>query len=237
MKIIVLGDIHGNLPALEACFQQAETEGYDWLVHTGDVVGYGPFPDECVHFIHQRNIPGVQGNFDSGVASDADQSGAFEDDPKNRELADETMRWTRERMDLWTRRWLDGLPFELRRDAGRMRLAVFHASPIDLSSGLREDLPEPAWQEYGEASNADVIILGHTHRPFHRTFGGRHFVNAGSVGLPRDGNPQTGYAVIDIDGKMEVSFRRFPYDLDKAVSAVGERGLPPEIAARLQQGR
>ena len=237
MKIIVLGDIHGNLPALEACFQQAEKEGYDWLVHTGDVVGYGPFPDECVHFIHQRNIPGVQGNFDSGVASDADQSGAFEDDPKNRELADETMRWTRQRMDLWTRRWLDGLPFEVRRDAGRTRLAVFHASPVDLSSGLREDLPEPAWKEYGEASNADVIILGHTHRPFHRTFGGRHFINAGSVGLPRDGNPQTGYAVIDIDGNMAVSFRRFPYDIDRAVSAVGERGLPTEIATRLQQGR
>lgn len=237
MKIIVLGDIHGNLPALEACYEQAEAEGFDWVVHTGDIVGYGPFPDECVHFIHQRNIPGVKGNFDSGVVSGADQSGAIDDGPGDLKLADETLRWTQQRMDLWTKRWLDGLPFDVRRDAGQMRLAVYHASPIALNTHLREDLPEHAWEEHGAAADADVIVLGHTHRPYHRVAGGRHFVNAGSVGLPRDGNPQTGYAVIDTDGKVGVSFRRFPYDIDRAVSAVGERGLPSEIAQRLQQGK
>ncbi len=237
MKIIVLGDIHANLPALEACYAQAEAEEYDWLVHTGDIVGYGPFPAECVRFIHQRNIPGVHGNFDTGVASGADQSGALEDDPRNREIADESLRWTRDNMDLWTRRWLDGLPFDVRRDAGHVRLAVYHASPIALSTHLQEDMPDPVWEEHGAAADADVIVLGHTHRPYHRVTGRRHFVNAGSVGLPRDGNPHTGYAVIETDGQVGVTFKRFPYDIDRAVSAVEERGLPAEIAQRLQQGR
>ena len=237
MKIIVLGDIHANLPALETCYEQAEAEGYDWLVHTGDIVGYGPFPSECVHFIHQRNIPGVAGTFDTGVAAGADQGGAIEDDPKDRALADASLLWTLDHMDLWSRRWLDGLPFDVRREEGQVRLAVYHASPIALTTHLREDMPDPAWEEHGEAADADVIVLGHTHRPFHRVAGKRHFVNAGSVGLPRDGNPQTGYAVIETNGQVGVSFRRFPYDIDRVVSAVGERGLPGEIAQRLQQGR
>ncbi len=236
MKVIALGDIHGNLPALEVCYEEAEREGYDWIVHTGDVVGYGPFPTECVRFLDDRNIAGVRGNFDDGVGSGGDSSGAQDEDPVERDLAEASFRWTRDRVDLWTRRWLSDLPFDVRRHAGRFRMAVYHASPLDLRSRLAEDLPEPSWKEYGEAAGTGIVVIGHTHRPFHVEAGGRHFVNPGSVGRPRDGDPRTGYAVIETGGDVGVAFRRFPYDIDRTVRAIKEKGLPEEIASRLQQG-
>jgi len=236
MKIVVLGDIHGNLPALEACFEQAEQEGYDWMVHTGDVVGYGPFPTECVQFVHQRNIAGVRGNFDDGVGAGIDLGGADDEDPVERSIAEASFRWTRARVDLWTRRWLSDLPFDVRHHAGRMDVAVYHASPVDIVSRLIEDMPESSWREYGKAAGAGIVALGHTHRPFHVKAGGRHFVNAGSVGRPRDGNPRTGYAVIESEGEVSVTFRRFPYDIESTVRAIEARGLPVEIGQRLQQG-
>jgi predicted phosphodiesterase len=236
MKIIVLGDIHGNLPALEACYEKAEEEGYDWMVHTGDVVGYGPFPAECVDFLHQRNIPGARGNFDENIGYGAEESGASDTDPEERTLAEESFRWTSRTLGLWTKRWLADLPFGVHRQAGRRHLAIFHASPLDLSSCLLEDMPEPAWVSYGKAAEADIIVLGHIHRSFHRTIDGRDFINAGSVGRPRDRNPQTGYAVIETDGDVRVDFRRFAYDVERTVQAVMERGLPEVLAERLRQG-
>lgn len=236
MKIVVLGDIHGNLPALEVCYEEAEREGYDWIVHTGDVVGYGPFPAECVRFLDQRNIAGVRGNFDDNVGTGGESSGVTDEDPVERDLAESSFRWTRDHVDLWTRRWLADLPFDLRRHAGRVQMAIYHASPLDLSARLQEDLPESTWREYGDAAGTGIVALGHTHRPFHVEVGGRHFVNPGSVGRPRDGNPQTGYAVIATEGDVGVTFRRFAYDIERTTRAIRDKGLPEEIASRLQQG-
>ncbi len=237
MKIIALGDIHGNLPALEACFARAETEGYDWIVHTGDVAGYGPYTNECVRFLHARNIPGARGNFDENVGWDEDDSGAYDSDASERELAEASFIWTKRHVDPWCRRWLADLPFEVRNESGGWRVAVYHACPIDLYSYLYKDTPEPRFIEYGEAAaGADIVILGHSHHPFHRQVGGRHFVNAGSVGRPRDNNPETGYAVIQINGDVRVSFSRFPYDVGRAAEAIRQSGLPGELAERLARG-
>jgi predicted phosphodiesterase len=236
MKTIVLGDIHGNLPALEACFERAEKLSYDWMVHTGDVVGYGPFPDECVAFLRQRNIPGVRGNFDENVATDGDESGAGDAAVDERSIAEETFQWTRRRIGLASKRWLEDLPFELRRHDGGRSLAVYHAGPIDLRSGLTQETPEPRFLEFAEAAGAEMVVLGHVHRPFYRQVDRWHFVNAGSVGRPRDRNPHTGFAVIEADGDVKVTFERFAYDVARTVRAIGERGLPPLLADRLQQG-
>lgn len=236
MKTIVLGDIHANLPALEVCWEEAEKEGYDWIAHTGDVVGYGPFPGECAEFLHERNIPGARGNFDENVGWGGDESGARELDPAGSTLAEASFEWTCRHVDLRGRRWLADLPFEARsRDGGR-RLAVYHASPIDLHTFLLHDMPEPRFIEYGEAASAEIIVLGHVHRAFHRKVEGRHFINAGSVGKPGDGNPQTGYAVIETDGDVRVSFRRFTYDLERTVRTLKERGAPAELCSRLREG-
>jgi len=238
MKTIALGDIHGNLPALEACFEQAQAEGYDWIVHTGDVVGYGPFPGECIEFLHRRNIPGARGNFDENVGLDVDESGVADTDPEEKTLADATFRWTRERLDLWSRRWLADLPFEVRLEGHGRVLAVYHAGPVDLLTCLERDTPEPHFIETGQEAGADVIVIGHGDRSFHRGAGRYEFVNPGSVGRPRDGSPQTGYAVIDTDSgaSTRVTLRRFPYDVDRTLKAIEQRGLPKALSEKLARG-
>lgn len=237
MKVIVLGDIHANLPALAACWAEAEKEGFDWIVHTGDVVGYGAFPDECVAYLHERNIPGSRGNFDENVGFRGEESGALDSDPVERDLADASFRWTTSRIGLRARRWLADLPFEVRRRLDGLTFAVYHAGPIDLTTTLLQETPEPRFVEYGHAANADVVILGHAHRFFSRVVDGRTFINAGSVGRPRDGDPRTGYAVIEIGDGVRVTFRRLAYDADGAARAMTERGLPDGLAERILQGR
>ena len=239
MKIVALGDVLGNLPALEACWRQAEKEGYDWIVHTGNVVGYGPFPDECVEFLAERIIPGVRGNFDDNVGWDGVESGARDPDPFERNLAEAAFVWTKKAIGLRQKRWLADLPFETRASAaaaGHLRVAVFHASPVDLYSGLLADMPESRFVEWGSAAGAEIVILGNTPRSFHRTVDGRHFVNPGSLGRPRDGNTQTGYAVVETGREVKVSFRRLPYDLDRTLKGIADRGAPEAVASRLAAG-
>jgi predicted phosphodiesterase len=242
VKIIALGDVHGNLPALEVCWEQAEKEGCDWIVHTGNVVGFGPFPNECVEFLAGRQIPGARGNFDENVGWDGDESGTRDPDPFELGLAEAAFAWTKKAIGLKQRRWLADLPFEARPSAsapsagGGARVAVFHAGPIDLHCGLRAEMPESHFAEWGGIAGAEILVLGDTLRAFHRTVEGRHFVNAGSVGRPRDGNPRTGYAAIDIGKEVRVAFRRFMYDVERTVRAIRERGGPGAIAERLAAG-
>lgn len=244
MRIIALGDIHGNLPALEACWEQAEKDGYDLILHTGNVVGYGPFPDECVEFLAERRVPGVRGNFDENIGSDGDECGVRDPSPAELDMARAAFEWTRAHIGLRHRRWLADLPFEIRPAAtgsprvstGNLAVSVFHASPVDLYSGITEDLPDSSFAEYGDAAAADLLIFGNTLRPFHRVAQRRHFVNAGSVGRPRDGNSQTGYAVIETDGDLHVSFRRMPYDVERTVAALQKRGAPARLATAFAQG-
>lgn len=244
MRIIALGDIHGNLPALETCWAQAEKEGYDLILHTGNVVGFGPFPDECVDFLAERRVTGVRGNFDENIGSDGEECGVRDPSPDEIELARAAFEWTRRHIGLRHKRWLADLPFEIRPhlaapsrvSTGNLGVAVFHASPVDLYSGIRADMPESSFAEYGEAAGADLLIFGNTLRPFHCVVDRRHFVNAGSVGRPRDRNPHTGYAVIETDGDLRVSFRRFAYDIERTLNALRERGAPAGLKQAIANG-
>ena len=227
MKIIVLGDIHGNLPALEVALREARAEGYDLLVHTGDLVGFAPFPAETIALIRAQKIAGVRGNLDESVAEGLPEFGPS-DDPATREFEEKAYAWTLEHMDRMDRRFLGNLPFDERMEIGRRRAVLHHATPIDAYTCLWEGLDEAYFREMGDASHADIIIFGHTHRPYHRVVDGRHFVNAGSVGYPQDGDPRTGYTVIKANGNVEIAYRRFPYDIKRLRQAAVSRGFPPE---------
>lgn len=231
MKIIALGDIHGNLPALEVVLRESRAEGYDVIVHTGDLVGFAPFPNETVELLRAEKIPGVRGNVDECVSARAGDFGGHGSDARIRRLEDLAYAWTLERTDRLARARLADLPFERCMEAGGRRTLLVHANPIDSFTCLWEDRDEDCFREMGEAADADVLIFGHTHRPYHRIVDGRHFVNAGSVGYPQDGDPRTGYAVIAVNGNVEVQFRRFPYDVERLIRAMRDRRFPHDAAA------
>lgn len=231
MKIIALGDIHGNLPALEVALRECRAEGYDLIVHTGDLVGFAPFPNETVEWLRSERLPGVRGNLDESVSAGSEDFGGHTGDAHLRRLEGLAYEWTLARTDRLTRALLADLPFEQRMDAGGRRTVVVHANPIDSSTCMWEDRDQDYFREMGEAADADVLIFGHTHRPYHRIVDGRHFVNAGSVGYPQDKDPRTGYVVITVNGSVEVQHRRFPYDVERLIRSMRDRRFPHEAAA------
>ncbi|HEU4401566.1 MAG TPA: YfcE family phosphodiesterase [Candidatus Polarisedimenticolia bacterium] len=225
-KIIVLGDIHGNLPALEVALREARAEGYDLLVHTGDLVGFAPFPDETVERIRAERIQGVRGNLDESVAAGAEEFGVCDTDAARRAFEEKAYEWTLGHTERLTRQHLANLPFELRLTIGGRRGVLVHATPLDAYTCLGEERDEDYFREMGDAGDADILVFGHTHRPYHRIVDGRHFVNAGSVGFSGDGDARACYAVIQANGNVEVQYRRFPYDTDRLLTVAAARRFP-----------
>ncbi len=218
MRLGVLSDVHGNRVALEAVAD--DMPAVDALVCPGDVVGYNPWPAECVEWIRERDVPTVQGNHDRAVA-------ARHRPPFNR-MARAGVDHARERLSDEQRSWLGELPTERSLVDGRVR--VVHGHPDDPDHYTRP-------HEFGPdlLDGEDVLVMGHTHVQYHGVYDEGIVMNPGSVGQPRDGDPRAAYAVLDT-GAMTVDERRVEYDIDRVIEAVEEAGLPRRIGERLRDG-
>lgn len=239
MRIAVLSDIHANLPALDAVLESAGDVDAIW--HLGDVVGYGPDPDGVVARLREVGALGVRGNHDAAAC------GGNEIDWFN-PGARRAMEWTRRAIGKATIEWLSGLP--VRRTLEGCELV--HGSP-------REPIWEyvtsvPVAQANLAALSEPIGLHGHTHVPvafldvdgrvevvapgrdsYLELDGRRALVNPGSVGQPRDGEPDASYLVLDpVAGT--VSWHRVAYDIEAVQSAMRRAGLPASLSARLTVG-
>lgn len=221
MRIGVISDIHANLVALDAVFD--DMPAVERVVHAGDVVGYNPWPAACVAALRERSIPSVVGNHDRAAVG----ATTFRFNP----AATAGIEHAREELGPDGREWLAGLPTELAVADGRVR--VVHGHPDDPD---RYTYPEEF--EPGMLGSADVLVTGHTHVQGARTFDEGVVVNPGSVGQPRDGDPRAAYAVVDIDAEPPaVEERRVPYEIDRVVARIRDVGLPERSAERLYVGQ
>lgn len=238
MKLIVLGDIHGNLPALEKCVAELRKEGYDRVFHAGDLVGYGPDTDEILQVLKGAGIEGVRGNWDEAVAWEMESPGVWHPDPIQGEAGRITYGATCENTTRIGRNILGNLPFEIRFQEGGISFALMHANPVDNTTYLFEDADELTFREYAKAAAVDVLIFGHTHVHYHRQVRSHHFISVGSVGIPTAGDPRTGYTVLytgNIGKGIDVNFRRFEYDTQPLARRYRERGLPDPFASHLSR--
>jgi putative phosphoesterase len=237
-KLTIFGDIHGNLPALEAVLADMEARRLSPLYCLGDLVGYGTFPNEVIEIIRGRNIPTIMGNYDQGVGISSDDCGCAYTSKEAEALGKRSIAWSNENTTagnkLFLRQLTDQIPLEL--EGFRVRLV--HGSPRKINEYLYEDRPDATMERLLDAAQADVLVCGHTHIPYHRTLpSGRHIINAGSVGKPKDGNPQACYVVLEtVDGKLSVTFRRVPYDVERAAQAIEASEMPNEYAEMLRTG-
>jgi diadenosine tetraphosphatase ApaH/serine/threonine PP2A family protein phosphatase len=240
MRLAVLSDIHSNLSALEAVRDDLPDVDQVWVL--GDIVGYGPQPNEVVRRLQEMGARSVMGNHDGAAIGTVDV-GWFNPD------AARAIEWTAEIADDNTRAYLATLP-AVRRDS---ELTAVHGSPRD-----------PTWEyitgtraagENLDAFETRLCLHGHTHVPviFHADdgrmeivpatpdesisiAGGRLLLNPGSVGQPRDGNPAASYLLIDTEAGI-VEFRRIRYDIARTQELMREAGLPARLVERLAYGR
>lgn len=238
MKFAVFGDIHGNIEALKAAYEAAQAAGAEKIFHLGDLGGYSPFVNEVVEFMIEHRIEGVQGNYDETVSHDREHCGCKAEDPVQEEMANRSFAWTKEHASQKTKEFLGTLPPEITfTDHGR-RVALFHATPRKNNLYWYEDRPEKFFAEMAGKVNADILIYGHTHKPYRKDLAGRTFINAGSVGKPKDGDPRACVTLIEMTaGKVNVEFLRVPYDVEKAAKAIVASGLPAYFAERLKEGK
>lgn len=237
MRIAVLGDIHGNIEALKVAYDAAISAKAEKIYHLGDLGGYAPFVNEVVDFLIEHRIEGVQGNYDFNVAHDSEHCGCKYEDSVQAELADQSFEWTKRHSSSRSKDFMRSLPPEISFASHGKKVSIFHAAPHKNNLYWYEERPDKFFFEMAEKTNADVMIYGHTHKPYRKDIGGKVFINAGSVGKSKDGNPRTCVTLVDItDKEVKTEFLRTQYDIEKVASAIIANGLPPYFAERLRQG-
>jgi len=240
MRFAILSDIHANLEALEAVLADARAQKCTHFVCLGDVVGYNANPGECVKIIQDLECPVVKGNHDEQASIDASTEGF-------NELAEEAIGWTRENLSAADKAWLA----DLRLTRQVRDFTIVHAT-LDTPQQwgyVFNDLDAIASFTYQHTS---LCFFGHTHWPmaFARDDnvrrittgqivlnpGTKYFINAGSVGQPRDRDWRAAYCILDCERHV-VEQRRVKYDLETAQKKIRQAGLPERLAGRLAVGR
>jgi predicted phosphodiesterase len=243
-RFIVLSDVHGNSVALDAVRAALRAEKPDFVAVAGDLALNGPDPAGTVDRLRELEAEGaaiIAGNTDIAVA-DFDYGAAW---PQYRDGIPDTMvaaaEWAHDELGDERVAWLRRLPTErrLRADDGTMIL-VCHASPGSQTAGFDPELDPTVVIERVAATDARVIVCGHTHLPEVRDLGWKIIVNDGSAGYVFDGEPTASWARIDVtDGEVVATIGRTEFDALAVANAISARGLPGDVyrAATIRTGK
>ncbi len=241
MLYAIISDIHANLEALETVLAAIDKRGADQIICLGDVVGYNASPNECADLIRGRDIPTICGNHDA-VACGLDEPFGFNP------VALAAAMWTRDNLSGENLAWLRDLPNDRLFDS----FLAAHGSPADRDRYLF------TWEDIAphvpalEAQDRSLCFFGHTHTAgiyaadglysvdedarFPLGAGKTFFINPGSVGQPRDGDPRAAFGYYNADTR-EYEQIRLEYPVEQAAARVVENGLPEFLAQRLFLGR
>jgi len=222
MRLGVISDVHANLVALERVLEAMPP--VERLVCAGDVVGYNPWPAECVDRVRETCEATVRGNHDRNV-----------DTPERyraNHMAHAGLELANERLDPERREWVLGLPRKVELVDDRILMVHDHPEHVD-----RYVRPHQFPEIRSYLDDYDACVMGHTHVQGEATVDGRLVLNPGSVGQPRDGDPRAAFAVVDTDADpMTADLHRIEYDVERVRAAVRDAGLPGRTADRLADG-
>ncbi|AMY10811.1 phosphodiesterase [Luteitalea pratensis] len=237
MRIAIISDIHGNLQALDAVLADLRTRPVDAVYCLGDLVGYAAHPNEVTERVRAEGIPTIMGNYDDGVGFERDECGCAYTNPVDKALGDRSLAWTKATVTSENKAFLRTLVSEIRFDADGRRVLLVHGSPRRVNEYLFEDRPISSFQRLAASSQADIIVFGHTHKPYTKLVDDVLFVNAGSVGKPKDGDWRACYSILDgADTTNPVAFIRVPYDVASEAAAIRASDLPDKFAVDIETG-
>ncbi|NPV70242.1 MAG: metallophosphoesterase family protein [Firmicutes bacterium] len=261
-RVGVFSDVHGNAVALEAVLADGRARGVDLWLCAGDLVNYGPRPVEAVGLVRDVTAACVAGNRDLECVA-GDESRVVIPVGRDEAVEMAAFRWTRERMDRGSLEQLAALPLTMSLpfaadDGGALAqgrpapettrcIGLFHGSPWSPYHYLRSGDIDSAAARVSACLDAAVYCFGHTHVPYVLSTEGRLYVNAGSCGKPKDGDPRACYAIIEIWAaacaggdpctRVRAEIIRVAYDTDAVAEEITRFGLPATLAAAILAGR
>ena len=230
MKIAVFSDVHGNIYSLMTAFEDMDMEKVDMTICLGDLVGYGPHPNEVIALIRRREIPCIKGNYDTSVV-DGDFT-YIRDNPVNSFI----LPWTCEELRESNKYFLDSLPEYLTYDFNGVKFRFTHGSPNSISEYLYADGENT--KKVMENLKEDVLVCAHTHIPTLKKFNDKTLINVGSVGKPKIGRPNLTYCIINIDENknIDVKFKELEYEFHKIVKDAKMLNFPSQLINSYETG-
>ena len=208
-RIAIFSDLHGNSAATEAVLAAIDAEAPDAVYNLGDLVGYGAKPNETISLIRERGIPTIMGNYDDGVGFDRDDCGCAYKDKDEEARGQQSLFWTRAETTEENKAYLRTLLPEIRFEAEGKRFRFVHGSPRRMNEYLFEDRDPRSLARIAQGAETDVLVFGHTHKPWVREIEGVLFINDGSVGKPKDGDPRAAWALLTV-GRWQAGPGRDP---------------------------
>jgi predicted phosphodiesterase len=246
-RFAVFSDVHGNLPALEAILADIEGRSVAVVLCLGDLVGYGPQPNEVAALLHERGIPTLMGNYDQGIGFSTGDCGCVYKTDEQRAEGAVSLAFTDQATTDETRAFLRTLEDRFLLDTPAGELLAVHGSPRRINEYLFEDRPQSAMARMANDNPYRAILFGHTHLPYTREVGRNGdgstlFINVGSGGRPKDGDWRVCYAIVNpaglTAGEPAVEFVRVPYDYGRLERALAATSLitaftaPPDWSGR-----
>lgn len=237
MRFAVIGDIHSNKYALESAIADINKRDVDFIVSTGDLVGYLPFPNDVIELIRKNKIMVVQGNHDRFIGESTkviqeDLAGISDNDIQS----NASSYFTNLTITDDNRKYLSNLPNRITIDCNGLKILIVHGSPRAIDEYLYED--SGILRSLLESIDEDIIICGHTHIPYHFNLNKKHIINAGSVGKPRHGTSMSTYVIVEIiSGEVKSETIEVSYDLFKVIDSIKENQMiSNKLINMLEQG-
>ena len=236
MKIALLGDVHANLPALEAVLAHARGHAVDAYWNVGDFVGYGAFPDEVVTVLRELKAISIQGNYNRKTLKVKKKRKKWQKEKTPEKWL--AFEWAYTHLSKENRQYLRDLPEQVRLKREGHDILLVHGSPVSQDEHLTVETPVDHLARLAELAKAEIVICGHSHQPFTRYAGKTWFINTGSVGRPDDNDPRAAYAILELKpGSCETLHYRVEYDVEREASAICAAGLPEDFARMARLGR
>ena len=231
MKLAIISDIHGNIYALMKALDDIDEQKVDKIICLGDLVGYGPHPNEVVALIKRREIPCIKGNYDASVV-DCDYTYI-----RNTAINSFALPWASNEVRVANKYFLDSLPTSLKYTFNGVNFLFTHGSPNAINDYLFEDADNTI--EVMNQLEDDVLVCAPTHIPCANKYGNTLSINVRSVGKPKIGKANPTYAIIEIEdnGEVKVTFKYLEYEFKRIVKDCTMLNFPPAITSSYETGK